>query len=100
MNGYEMEFGMSHERRLGVPFRRRCVGGIDPDATAGRHIRNGRADRGTADLDEARGVLYIANFRRQPRRCDVPQDKTIKTSYNVSPQPGSLALSPGRAVTW
>jgi uncharacterized protein (TIGR03437 family) len=45
-------------------------------------------------LDEARGVLYIANFGAN--RIDVMslQDKTIKTSYNVAPQPGSLALSP------
>src|ERR1700687_5682879 len=45
-------------------------------------------------LDEARGVLYIANFGAN--RIDVMslKDKTIQTSYNVAPQPGSLALSP------
>jgi len=45
-------------------------------------------------LDEPRGVLYIANFGAN--RIDVMslKDKTIKTSYNVAPEPGSLALSP------
>src|ERR1039457_6008515 len=46
-------------------------------------------------LDEARGVLYIANFTAG--RIDVlsTADNTVHTSINVSPQPGSLALSPG-----
>ena len=45
-------------------------------------------------LDEARGVLYIANFTAN--RIDVlsTADNTVHTSINVSPQPGSLALSP------
>ena len=45
-------------------------------------------------LDEARGVLYIANFTAN--RIDVMSlaDHTIQTSMNVSPLPGSLALSP------
>jgi uncharacterized protein (TIGR03437 family) len=45
-------------------------------------------------LDEARGVLYIANYTAN--RIDVlsTADNTVHTSINVSPQPGSLALSP------
>src|ERR1035441_3550883 len=45
-------------------------------------------------LDEARGVLYIANFTAN--RIDVlsTADNTVHTSINVSPHPGSLALSP------
>src|ERR1700736_684243 len=45
-------------------------------------------------LDEARGVLYIANFTAN--RIDVMSlsDNTIHTSYNVAGQPGSLSLSP------
>lgn len=45
-------------------------------------------------LDEARGVLYIANFTAN--RIDVMSltDNSIQTSINVAPQPGSLALSP------
>jgi len=44
-------------------------------------------------LDETRGVLYIANFTAN--RIDVMSTatNTIQTSINVSPQPGSLALS-------
>ncbi|MGD0869187.1 MAG: hypothetical protein ABSB88_06535 [Bryobacteraceae bacterium] len=45
-------------------------------------------------LDEARGVLYIANYTAN--RIDVlsTADNTVHTSVPVSPQPGSLALSP------
>lgn len=45
-------------------------------------------------LDEARGVLYIANF--SANRIDVMSlaDYSIRTSINVGPQPGSIALSP------
>src|ERR1035438_2538636 len=45
-------------------------------------------------LDEGRGVLYIANYTAN--RIDVlsTADNTVHTSINVSPQPGSLALSP------
>src|SRR6476661_11283882 len=45
-------------------------------------------------LDEARGVLYIANFTANTIDVMSLADKTIQTSYNVAPQPGSLALSP------
>lgn len=45
-------------------------------------------------LDEARGVMYIANFTAN--RIDVMSlaDNSIQTSINVAPQPGSIALSP------
>jgi uncharacterized protein (TIGR03437 family) len=45
-------------------------------------------------LDEARGVLYIANFTAN--RIDVMQlaNQTIQTSINVNPNPNSISLSP------
>jgi len=87
---------------LGVPFSPRCVGGIDPEATAGRHIRNVVPIGGTAAdiaLDEARGVLYIANSA--PTRIDVMslQDKTIKTS-TMSRRSLALWLYPRTGSTW
>jgi uncharacterized protein (TIGR03437 family) len=44
-------------------------------------------------LDEGRAVVYIANFTAN--RIDVMSTttNTVQTSMNVSPQPGSLALS-------
>jgi DNA-binding beta-propeller fold protein YncE len=47
-------------------------------------------------LDERRGVLYIANFTAN--RIDVmsTSDNVIRRSFNVGPQPGSIALSPNR----
>ena len=45
-------------------------------------------------LDEARGVLYIANFTAN--RIDVMSlaNQQIQTSINVAPQPSSISLSP------
>src|SRR6266852_5412593 len=45
-------------------------------------------------LDEARGVLYVANFTAN--RIDVMSRTTnkIQTSINVAAQPSSLSLSP------
>jgi len=45
-------------------------------------------------LDEARGVLYIANFTAN--RIDVMTlaNRNIQTSINVNPQPSSISLSP------
>jgi uncharacterized protein (TIGR03437 family) len=45
-------------------------------------------------LDESRNVLYIANYTAN--RIDVMSttDYSIRTSMNVAPQPGALALSP------
>jgi uncharacterized protein (TIGR03437 family) len=45
-------------------------------------------------LDEARGVLYIANFTANRIEVMSLADNTINTSINVSPQPGAIALSP------
>ena len=46
-------------------------------------------------LDEARASLYIANFTAN--RIDVlnTSDLNISRSINVSPRPGSMAMSPG-----
>jgi uncharacterized protein (TIGR03437 family) len=45
-------------------------------------------------LDESRGLLYIANYTAN--RIDVMStaDYSIRTSMNVAPQPGALAISP------
>src|ERR1700681_1037806 len=45
-------------------------------------------------LDEARGVLYIANFTANRIEVMSLADNTIQTSINVAPQPSSIALSP------
>jgi len=45
-------------------------------------------------LDEARGVLYVANFTANRIEVMSLADHTIQTSMNVAPQPGSMALSP------
>src|SRR5579885_2735474 len=45
-------------------------------------------------LDEARGVLYIANFTANRIEVMSLADNSIQTSINVAPQPSSLALSP------
>src|SRR5437016_201349 len=45
-------------------------------------------------LDEARGVLYIANFTANRIEVMSTADYSIRTSMNVAPQPGAMALSP------
>lgn len=45
-------------------------------------------------LDEARGVLYIANFTANRIEVLNLSDHAISRSFNVPAQPGSLALSP------
>src|ERR1035441_4299093 len=45
-------------------------------------------------LDESRGVLYIANFTANRIEVMSTADYSIRTSINVAPQPGALALSP------
>src|SRR4029077_11576372 len=44
-------------------------------------------------LDEARGVLYIANFTANRIEVMSLSSNTIQTSINVAAQPGSLSLS-------
>ena len=45
-------------------------------------------------LDEARGVLYVANFTANRIEVMSLSDGSVQTSINVPPQPGALALSP------
>src|SRR5262249_18285344 len=45
-------------------------------------------------LDEARGVLYIANFTANRMEWMPTADFSIRSSMNVSPQPGAIAISP------
>ena len=45
-------------------------------------------------LDEARGVLYIANFTANRIEVMSLADHSIQRSMNVASQPGALALSP------
>src|SRR5437764_2725689 len=45
-------------------------------------------------LDEARGVLYIANFTANRIEVMSTADNSIRTSMNVAPQPGAIAISP------
>ena len=45
-------------------------------------------------LDEARGVLYIANFTANRIEVMSLADHSIQTSINVPPQPGSISMSP------
>ena len=45
-------------------------------------------------LDEARGVLYVANFTANRIEVQSLADGVIHSSINVPPHPGSLALSP------
>lgn len=44
-------------------------------------------------LDEARGVLYVANFAANRIEIMKTSDLTIPQSINVNPLPGSIALS-------
>src|ERR1700681_3673604 len=45
-------------------------------------------------LDEARGVLYVANFTANRIEVMSLANNTIQTSINVAAQPGSISLSP------
>ncbi len=45
-------------------------------------------------LDEARGVLYVANFTANRIEVQSLADGVVHSSLNVPPYPGSLALSP------
>lgn len=62
-------------------------------ATFGRAVSIGGAAADVA-LDEARGVLYIANFTANRIEVMSLATDTIQTSINVSSQPSSLSLSP------
>ena len=43
-------------------------------------------------LDEARGVLYIANFTANRIEVMSVADNSIHSSMNVAPQPGAIAI--------
>lgn len=45
-------------------------------------------------LDEARGVLYVANFTANRIEVVSLSDSSVLRSINVPPQPGALSLSP------
>jgi uncharacterized protein (TIGR03437 family) len=45
-------------------------------------------------LDEARGVVYVANFSANRIEVMSTSDYRIRSSMNVAAQPGSLAISP------
>lgn len=45
-------------------------------------------------LDEARGVLYVANFTANRIEVMSLSNNTVRTSINVPSQPASLAISP------
>ena len=45
-------------------------------------------------LDESRGLLYIANFTANRIEVMSTANYAIRTSMNVAPQPGALAISP------
>jgi uncharacterized protein (TIGR03437 family) len=62
-------------------------------ATFGRAVVIGGQAADLA-LDERRGVLYVANFTGNRIEVLSTATGTIQTSFNVAPQPGSLALSP------
>src|SRR5580704_5665413 len=67
--------------------------GIASGGTFGTVIPIG-AEAADLALDEARGVLYIANFTAN--RIDVMSlaTNTIQTSINVAAQPSSCSMSP------
>src|SRR5947207_6739907 len=45
-------------------------------------------------LDEARGVLYVANFTANRIEVMSLATNTVRTSINVAAQPSSISLSP------
>ena len=70
-----------------------CLAGATRAGTFGTVVSIGGHASDLA-LDEARGLLYIANYTAN--RVDVMSlaNNTIQTSFNVANQPSSLALSP------
>ncbi len=71
-----------------------CLSGSELSAaTFGRVVAIGGQASDLA-IDEARGVLYVANFTAS--RIDVVSlaSRSVQTSINVAPYPSSLAVSP------
>lgn len=91
-----MPVRMNHSYRGVLPCLLLCVllgSGKLEAATFGRVVAIGGQAADLA-IDEARGVLYVANFTAN--RVDVVSlaSKSVQTSINVAPYPSSLALSP------
>ena len=66
-----------------MPSRAATFGTVVPIAGAASDIA----------LDESRGLLYIANFTANRIEVMSTADYSIRSSMNVAPQPGALALS-------
>lgn len=62
-------------------------------ATVGKVVAIGGLASDIA-LDEARKVLYVANFTANRIEVMAQEDGRVQTSINVAPNPSSLALSP------
>src|SRR5205807_2983265 len=62
-------------------------------ATFGKVVPVGGAAADVA-LDEARGVLYVANFTANRIEVMSLSTNTVRTSINVAAQPSSISLSP------
>src|SRR5262249_61254556 len=69
------------------------VTGMAHAATFGKVVSIGGAASDLA-LDEARGVMYIANFTANRIEVMSLTTNTIRTSINVAAQPGPVSLSP------
>ncbi len=70
-----------------------CVCATAYGATFGRVVAIGGQASDLA-LDEARGVLYVANFTANRIEIVSLADLTVQRSMNVAAQPGSISLSP------
>ena len=69
------------------------VAGSISAASLGRVVPIGGSAADIA-LDETRGVLYISNFTANRIEVMSLATGTIRSSINVSAQPGSMAMSP------
>jgi uncharacterized protein (TIGR03437 family) len=78
---------------LAAGFGLTCLAASAGAATFGRVVAIGGHASDLA-LDEARGVLYVANFTANRVEVVSLADGSIQTSMNLSAQPNSLALSP------
>src|SRR5712692_2737734 len=70
-----------------------CLANAAWGATFGKVVSIGGHASDLA-LDEARGVLYIANFTANRIEVMSLASNSIQTSINVAAQPSSLSLSP------
>lgn len=80
---------------IGILLAGNTLAGNASAGTFGRPIVIGGQAADLA-LDEGRGVLYIANFTANRIEVMSLETGVIQTSFNVAPQPGSLAVSPDR----